>query len=50
MKSHCLWLNAGFKEALMVIGTLAVQGAFIEHEEIFKKLGADTIQLRQKND
>ena len=34
----------------MVIGILAVQGAFIEHEEIFKKLGADTIQLRQKND
>ncbi len=50
MKLHCLWLNAGFKEALMVIGILAVQGAFIEHEKIFKELGADTIQLRQKND
>lgn len=34
----------------MVIGILAVQGAFIEHEEIFKELGADTIELRQKND
>lgn len=34
----------------MVIGILAVQGAFIEHEEIFKELGADTIQLRQKKD
>ncbi len=50
MKLHCLWLNVGFKEALMVIGILAVQGAFIEHEKIFKELGADTIQLRQKND
>lgn len=34
----------------MTIGILAVQGAFIEHEKIFKELGADTIQLRQKND
>lgn len=34
----------------MVIGVLAVQGAFIEHEQIFKELGADTIELRQKND
>lgn len=34
----------------MVIGILSVQGAFIEHEEIFKQLGADTIQLRQKKD
>ena len=34
----------------MVIGILSVQGAFIEHEEIFKELGADTIQLRQKKD
>lgn len=34
----------------MTIGVLAVQGAFIEHEHIFQKLGADTIQLRQKSD
>ena len=34
----------------MVIGILAVQGAFIEHEQIFKELGADTIELRQKSD
>ena len=34
----------------MTIGILAVQGAFIEHEKILQELGADTIQLRQKND
>lgn len=34
----------------MVIGVLALQGAFIEHEEAMHRLGADTIQLRNAND
>ncbi len=32
------------------IGVLAVQGAFIEHENIIKELGADCAELRQKED
>lgn len=35
---------------MAIIGVLAVQGAFIEHEQILHKLGVDTIQLRQKSD
>lgn len=34
----------------MVIGVLALQGAFIEHEEAIHRLGADTVQLRNAND
>lgn len=34
----------------MKIGVLALQGAFIEHEKIIKKLGADCIEIRQKSD
>lgn len=34
----------------MRIGILAVQGAFAEHEDALKKLGAETILLRQKDD
>ena len=34
----------------MKIGVLAVQGAFIEHEIMIQKLGADTVELRQKGD
>lgn len=34
----------------MKIGVLAVQGAFIEHENIIKKLGADCIEIRQPSD
>ena len=34
----------------MKIGVLAVQGAFIEHEKMLQKLGADTVELRQKGD
>ena len=34
----------------MKIAVLAVQGAFIEHENIIKKLGAEVIELRQKKD
>ena len=34
----------------MRIGILAVQGAFAEHEDVLKKLGAETILLRQKDD
>ena len=33
----------------MRIGILAVQGAFAEHEDVLKKLGAETILLRQKD-
>ncbi|HBA97366.1 MAG TPA: pyridoxal 5'-phosphate synthase glutaminase subunit PdxT [Lachnospiraceae bacterium] len=32
------------------VGILAVQGAFIEHEHILHRLGAETVQLRQKSD
>jgi len=34
----------------MKIAVLAVQGAFIEHEKAFCKLGAETIELRKKED
>ena len=34
----------------MRVGILAVQGAFAEHEDVLKKLGAETILLRQKDD
>lgn len=34
----------------MKIGVLAVQGAFIEHENILKKLGVDCVEIRQKYD
>lgn len=34
----------------MTIGVLAVQGAFIEHRKILDKLGADSIELRNKSD
>ena len=32
----------------MKIGILAVQGAFIEHEHMLKKLGVDCVEIRQK--
>lgn len=34
----------------MRVGILAVQGAFIEHEIMLKKLGVDSIELRNKED
>ena len=34
----------------MKVAVLALQGAFIEHEKIFESLGAETLELRQKND
>ena len=34
----------------MVIAVLAVQGAFVEHEEMFAKLGVTCIELRKKED
>ena len=34
----------------MKIGILAVQGAFAEHEHVFRTLGADVVLLRQKRD
>lgn len=34
----------------MKIGVLALQGAFIEHENTLKKLNVDFIELRQKKD
>lgn len=34
----------------MTVAVLAVQGAFIEHEQMLGKLGADTIELRKKED
>lgn len=34
----------------MVIGVLAVQGAFIEHENIMKSLGAEVFEIRQRKD
>ncbi len=34
----------------MKIAVVAVQGAFIEHEKMLERLGAETIELRQKSD
>lgn len=34
----------------MKIGILAVQGAFIEHEHMLQKLGAECVELRQASD
>lgn len=34
----------------MIIGVLALQGAFIEHEQMLRKLGANTVELREKED
>ena len=34
----------------MVVAVLALQGAFIEHENMLHKLNIDTIELRQKSD
>ncbi|WP_064580681.1 pyridoxal 5'-phosphate synthase glutaminase subunit PdxT [Streptobacillus moniliformis] len=34
----------------MLIGILALQGAFIEHKEILDKLGIDSFEIRQKKD
>ena len=34
----------------MRIGVLALQGAFIEHEIVLKRLGAECVELRQKRD
>ena len=36
--------------ARLRIGVLAVQGAFIEHEQILTKLGVETVEIRQKTD
>lgn len=32
----------------MIVGVLALQGAFIEHEQMLRKLGADTVELIEK--
>ncbi len=34
----------------MRIGVLALQGAFIEHENVLKRLGATCVELREKRD
>ena len=34
----------------MRIAVLALQGAFIEHEEMLSKLGVESFEIRQKND
>lgn len=34
----------------MTIGVLALQGAFIEHEKMLGRLGADSFEIRQKSD
>ena len=47
-KSHFLWLKGVNKT--MTIAVLALQGAFIEHEHMLQKLGADTIELRKAGD
>lgn len=36
--------------ARLRIGVLAVQGAFIEHEQILTRLGVETVEIRQKSD
>lgn len=35
---------------MAVIGILALQGAFIEHEKMIRSLGADTVEIRSKGD
>ena len=35
---------------MAVIGILALQGAFIEHEKMIRSLGADTVEIRNKGD
>ena len=32
------------------IGILALQGAFTEHEQVLKKLGVETVQIRNRQD
>ena len=34
----------------MTVSVLALQGAFLEHEQMLKKLGADYFEIRQKKD
>ncbi|MCL1998902.1 MAG: pyridoxal 5'-phosphate synthase glutaminase subunit PdxT [Turicibacter sp.] len=34
----------------MKIGVLALQGAFLEHIEMLRKLGVETVEIRQKGD
>ena len=34
----------------MVIGVLAVQGAFVEHEQMLEKLKIPYVELRKKED
>ena len=34
----------------MTVAVLALQGAFLEHEQMLKKLGADYFEIRQKKD
>lgn len=34
----------------MTVGVLALQGAFIEHEQMLSRLGADSFEIRQKKD
>lgn len=34
----------------MIIGVLALQGAFVEHQKMFEKLGCETFTIRNKND
>ena len=34
----------------MTVAVLALQGAFLEHEQMLKKLGADYFEIRKKKD
>ena len=34
----------------MTVAVLALQGAFLEHEQMLKKLGANYFEIRQKKD
>ena len=34
----------------MTVGVLALQGAFLEHEQMLSRLGADSFEIRQKRD
>ena len=35
---------------MMKIAVLALQGAFIEHEQVLQRLGAETVEIRQLSD
>lgn len=51
MKLHFLWLRGGNSvSSTPRIGILALQGAFIEHQQILKRLNVSSFEIRQLSD